>query len=358
MNIIKKVTRGVKKRINRYFYNRKIVSCMPTKSEKKRVFYLGVTEHSNLGDLAQCYCIRKWIKDNLPEYECFEFKATTVVDRTNNFVGKLKKIVGPEDIIVFQSGYTTTDLGGYHDLMHRMICSEFCNTNIIMMPQTILFKDEENKRRSSEEYSKALKMLFLARDDVSYITAKEMFPNLYVEKMPDIVTTLIGTFENNENRDGILFCIRDDGEKYYSDKEIDCIIQKLQSKYKVDRKDTTISVPYEEIQKDIASYVYGMIKGFSQYRLIVTDRYHGTIFSLISNTPVIVIKTNDHKVVTGLKWFEGVYDGYTYYEDDLNKLIGTIEKILNESHVRKLEPYFKENYYDKLKNKAFEYWNQ
>ena len=29
-----------------------------------RVFYLGITEHSNLGDMAQHYCIKNWIEEN------------------------------------------------------------------------------------------------------------------------------------------------------------------------------------------------------------------------------------------------------------------------------------------------------
>lgn len=50
----------------------------------------------------------------------------------------------------------------------------------------------------------------------------------------------------------------------------------------------------------------------SHYKVVITDRYHGTIFSLIANTPVIIIKSTDHKVTTGADWFKGIYDDYVY----------------------------------------------
>ena len=31
-------------------------------------------------------------------------------------------------------------------------------------------------------------------------------------------------------------------------------------------------------------------------RLVITDRYHGTIFAIITNTPVIVFKSYDTKI--------------------------------------------------------------
>ena len=40
---------------------------------------------------------------------------------------------------------------------------------------------------------------------------------------------------------------------------------------------------------------------------------------MIANTPVIILKTTDHKVVTGADWFEGVYEDYVYVVNDLEE---------------------------------------
>ena len=78
--------------------------------------------------------------------------------------------------------------------------------------------------------------------------------------------------------------------------------------------------------------------------------HHGTIFSLCAGTPVIIIKTTDHKVTTGADWFKGIYDDYVYVAEDLDDAYRLASDILSKRISHKLEPYFKEQYYDKLKN--------
>ena len=82
--------------------------------------------------------------------------------------------------------------------------------------------------------------------------------------------------------------------------------------------------------------------------MVITDRYHGTIFSLVAGTPVIIIKTTDHKVVTGAEWFRGVYDDYVYLAETLDEAYELAKKLLSASLTNRLLPYFEKNYYDKL----------
>lgn len=262
----------------------------------------------------------------------------------------------PEDIIVFQSGYTTQDLGGLHDLMHRLIIDRFPNFRIIMMPQTIFFKSQERRTLTSMSYNQAKNMLFLARDRVSYGMALDMFPDIMVRQFPDIVTSLIGIYSFSNPRSGILFCCRDDSEKLYSDEEITALRRRLNLLQKTEYTDTTISVDFRIIQKDIKHYLELEIKRYAQYKLIITDRYHGTIFSLVANTPVIVLKTNDHKVTTGVEWFDGVYDRYVNLADTLDDAYSLAEQVLKHKFNYSLKPYFKKEYYDRLNNVAYELW--
>ena len=76
-------------------------------------------------------------------------------------------------------------------------------------------------------------MLFLARDNVSYQIAKEMFPNIAIKAFPDIVTSLIGHFNYHHERKGVLICRRNDGEKFYSDEDL------LSLKHKLKRHNST-----------------------------------------------------------------------------------------------------------------------
>ena len=314
-----------------------------------KIFYLGIPAHANLGDLAQGVCIRRWIKKNYPERTVVEIETNALVNTRFSVLGLLKEMYKKGDLIIFQSGYTTTDLGGYADEMHRAVMESLPYAKMLMMPQTIFFREEENKERTSKCYNSMSNLLFLARDRVSYNMAMEMFPDIEVMLFPDIVTTMIGNFPVNTKREGIMFCCRDDGEKLYSDEQIDELMQKCRYLEKVNKTDTTKKEYAAEIVKNAEKYIINEIREYSKYKLVITDRYHGTILSLIAGTPVIVIKTTDHKVMTGVEWFKGVYDEYVYAANDLEEAYAMAEAVLKKKLNYKLKPYFEKNYYDKLK---------
>ena len=320
----------------------------------KRVFYFGVTMHRNLGDLAQRYCITKWIRENYPEHELALVESDVIVNKniSKRFFEHLGKIYGDDDVIVFQSGYCTQDLGGNHPLMHRLVCEYMPDAKILMMPQTIYFKHEHNRQVCAENHNKARNMLFLARDYVSFEQAKKMFTNIRVEAFPDIVTTLIGTKSYNHFRRGVCLCTRNDSEKFYTDEELSKLEDDLLNDgIFVTRKDTQSSASVNELISKLKLYIDAEIESYSHFEVTITDRYHGTIFSLCAGTPVIIIKTNDHKVTTGADWFKGIYDDYVYVATDLDDAYKKAKEIMSKKLSHQLSPYFKENYYDKLKSK-------
>lgn len=314
-----------------------------------RVFYLGITNHSNLGDMAQHYCILNWIKTNYPTYQLVKFESDTVVDDRFGFIEKLKKVYRPSDIILFQSGYCTQDLGGNHEYMHRLIIDNMPEAKILMMPQTIYFQHEENRSRTSESYNRAKHMLFLARDFVSFKDAQSMFPAIQVKAFPDIVTTLIGTMSFNKKRNGVCICCRNDGEKLYTDQQIEGLANKVRATASVVITDTTIKESYKKIRHNLKYYIEREISNYAQFEVMITDRYHGTIFSLAAGTPVIILKTTDHKVTTGADWFKGVYDDYVYVAESLDDAFDIYQRISKKPCNHKLPSYFLDNYYNKLK---------
>lgn len=349
---LKRLYTGLKNRINYHRVIRtemSLLNSVQVLSDVRRVFYLGITPHSNLGDMAQHYCICKWIKENYPECELLKFEAKTVVDSKAGFIEKLKIVYTDKDIIIFQSGYTTQDLGGQHELMHRMVIDALPNAHILMMPQTILFQHEENRIRCAENHRKAKRMLFLARDFVSFEQAKDMFKGIKIAAYPDIVTTLIGTLSFNNPRKGVCLCRRNDSEKYYSNEELNGLVERISKTDKVTVTDTSIKENYIKVRNNKQYYIEHEIEKFSYYKVTITDRYHGTIFSLVAGTPVIIIKTTDHKVTTGADWFKGVYDDYVYVANDLEEAFKLYQEVVAKNLNHKLSPYMKEHYYDKLK---------
>lgn len=346
------ITDYLRKRNISAYRNKQCERLLTLQPGKSRVFYLGITEQPNLGDMAQHYCIKKWIGENYPDRELvmFESKVITDPEFTEKFFTKLKKVFRDDDVIVIQSGYCTQDLGGDHPLMHRLVCDYMTDAKILMMPQTIFFQHEENKRICAENHNKAKNMLFLARDFVSYEMAKEMFPGIRVKAFPDIVTTLIGTLSFSHKREGVCLCTRNDGEKLYSKEQIDALEQRLEETgTPVQQKDTQGKGTVQSIRANLQKYIEAEIESYSSFDVTITDRYHGTIFSLCAGTPVIIIKTTDHKVTTGADWFKGVYDDYVYVAEDLDDAYQIAKQVLDKHLNHQLSPYFKSEYYDKLK---------
>ena len=314
-----------------------------------KIYYLGIPAHNNLGDLAQGMCIRKWLQKHYPNKKVIEIETNALVNTHFSLLNKFKEIYNVQnDMIVFQSGYTTTDLGGYADEMHRAVMKAVPDAKMLMMPQTIFFRDKENKKRTSKVYNSMRHMLFLARDEVSYEMALKMFPDIKVKLFPDIVTTLIGTKTFEYKRDGIMMCCRDDSEKLYSEEEIIHLKHRLESIGKVNNTDTTKRNAGTDIVKNFKDHIENEIKSYAHYKIMITDRYHGTILSLVAGTPVIIIKTNDHKVITGADWFKDVYDEYVYIADDLDDAFNIAKKLYVKEFKYKLNPYFEKEYYDKL----------
>lgn len=322
---------------------------------KKHIFYLGITEHSNLGDFGQYYCIDRWIRTYCSEYVLLKIGVNAIIQPKFHFFEKLSKCITNDDVILFQSGYTTQDLGGFHNEMHIRVAETMPNANILMMPQTIYFREEKNRQRTAKALNQCNNMLFFARDFVSFEDAIKMMPDVRTMLYPDIVTSLIGGREFHHKRDRIYLCRRNDGEKFYSEEELLVLRDNLSKLLPVDMGDTQSLASYKKIRKNLKKYIDAEIEKYSFYKVTITDRYHGTIFSLCAGTPVIILKTTDHKVTTGADWFKGVFeDGFVQVSDSLDDAYDKALAITKKDIPIKLPAYFDEKYYGKALRALFD----
>ena len=320
-----------------------------------KIFYVGVPVHNNLGDLAQYYCIIKWLKENFSNYEIVEIPDNIIVTNYKKVLSKLSKSINQADFFVFQSGYRTTDVANFEgEFAHRKILKKF-NNKVLVFPQTINFKTKREKKKSKNAYAKNGNYLFLARDEVSYQTACEIYDKNRVKLYPDIVTSMIGNCNLTKNsgpKDGILLCLRNDEEKLYTNEEYSNLIDELQKiTNKIDLTDTNSAKNFELNRNETEMELQNKLQQFEKYKLVITDRYHGTIFSLVANTNVIVLNSTDHKLSSGVLWFKGVYDENVRFCDNLNDVYNLVSKMYSNKHNRKKEPYFKHKYYDLLKGR-------
>ena len=81
---IYKIYLPIKNIKNRDIYNKyyDIESENLLKTKGKKILFIGVPIHNNLGDQAQYYCIKKWLKNNYSDYSIVEFTDNIIYKKT------------------------------------------------------------------------------------------------------------------------------------------------------------------------------------------------------------------------------------------------------------------------------------
>ena len=316
--------------------------------DRKMVFLLGSPYHPNMGDHAQTYCILEWYKKNFPEYGILILRST---EASPLVIKILRRFIRKEDKIVCHSGYQLTDLYDEQRLFFRAI-SLFKDYPIVIFPNTIYYSTNEALDKAKDVINSHPDLTIMCRDENSYEIARKHFNHARLMLYPDIVTSMIGMRTYSNERDGILFCMRNDIEAYYKPDQI----AKLRSHFEGYKTGLTDTDRFDFSMK----YLYAhrgealdrVLDEMSHYKVIITDRYHGTIFSLVTGTPVIVLGTTDHKLKSGVKWFpKDLFGDYVFYANDLEEAYDLTMNVLNhyDKINHKLPAYFKEKYYDTLK---------
>ena len=316
----------------------------------RNIFVLTSPPHSNLGDQAQSMCIEKLL-GNRYSGRLFIDEAFVVRDYFE-LLYIIKQNLKPEDMIYLHSGYRLTDLYMESVYAAEMIMELFGDRKMVFLPQTIHFIDENIKKRFSEEVGTNITVM--CRDATSYNLALEMFPNSRNLLFPDMVTSLIGKYNFHHNREGILFCLRkpDDGESMLSDEKARNIVGQLRKYEQVTVTDTSIDEDWHKIANNREYYVNREIERYSTYKIIVTNRFHGMVFGLAANTPVIVLPTRDHKVISGAEWLKQVGYKNIYMCQNINGIEETVSEVLKKCVETTNPDIFYKEYFE-----MFDPWN-
>jgi len=303
--------------------------------------------HSNLGDQAQTYCILEWLSENFPNFKVIcAPKRLTPTSTLELIRSKIK----PSDLIFVHSGYLIFD--PHPELSYICdVVTLFNDRQIVILPQTVNLMEESVVSKVKKAFNNHSKLVLLCRDDISYSNAQTLFPNCRLILWPDMVTLLIGTRSYNNKREGILFCLRNDGEKFYPDDELNALKKKFDG-VKNTTSDTTILKNAYAWKFSREKLLNEVLEDFSKYKLVITDRYHGTIFSQIASTPVIILSSSDHKLSSGAKWFpKEHFENNVFFAKNLDEAYEIGKRILlRNGKITISPPYFRQEYFSKLKS--------
>lgn len=289
---------------------------------KKKIFLVGTSEHSNIGDAAismgEYEFIRKYFNDYyLIELSTYEF---------NDYFKYMQNIINPDDLIFLQGGGNIGNKYLNEENLRRTVIPTFPNNKIIILPQTIYFDNTEEGKKEYE-LSKNIynhnNLLIFTRGNIS-LKQLDSFEN--IEKHPTLDMALNLNLNYSYERKGILACIRNINDEsnftYDEYKKLLNILEKQDKNYEITENIYTFDIRKEDRSK----IVYEQLEKFAKHEIVVTDRLHGLIFSLITNTPCVVFSSYNYKLkefIELLKENENVI----FIDNDIEKLESSIKKL-------------------------------
>jgi len=211
---------------------------------------------------------------------------------------------------VFNGSCILCNGGGYlgtlwlnDEILVRNILKENPDSQIIFMPNTIFFDDTEQGKKEFIESKRVYKshnhVKFYAREKESYELLKGM--GVSVGLAPDMVMSLKED-SDVKLRSGCLLMLRSDCEKTRTE-EIDIQINEFVCNMfgdNIKRIDTV--VPYGIPIRKRDDELMKLYEQLHNTELVITDRLHGMILSLITGTPCIVLNSKSPKVLGSYEW--------------------------------------------------------
>lgn len=319
---------------------------------EKNIFYTITPPESldNIGDHAQVIGIKKWFDQYFSEYRVVELDK----NQTTRYIPALRYLIDDDDLIFLHSGGNLNDRSLWSEGARREVVQKFNQSPVIQLPQTVFFSDSKRGRRelenSKEVYDSHEDLTIVARDPVSHDYVQDYF-DVKHDVYPDFALMIDADdyVEMDKSRSGVMLCLRRDEESDVSSKAKDKLTRAIRdADYEVTHFDTTLDEPIPKDQREM--FLADTLNKFADHDLVITDRFHGMIFSVITRTPCIAIDTVDHKISSSSQWFS-MYENEVQYVDEINAVPPLIEQTA-EKDLDKFD--WREEYFSELANSVRE----
>ena len=137
-------------------------------------------------------------------------------------------------------------------------------------------------------------LTIMARDSSSYQRATSIFCSCRVVLAPDVVFTLDEVAPSG-TREGVLLALRSDLERGLSIEDQQCVVSLAGVLGSLRERDTHIGdvqLTADEARSELEAF-WAQCRSA---RVVVTDRLHGMIFSVITGTPCLALDSGTGKV--------------------------------------------------------------
>lgn len=342
MNIKKYLPLKLKQQVKSHFSSTNINGDLSSK--KHKIFIALAADYGNLGDVAISFAQYQFLKDHFPESEIIDVP----ISQTLRNIREVKKFINNDDVITIVGGGNLTDK--YQDIEDYRLSwvKNFPKNKIISFPQTIDFNNnisgDNSLKKSFIEYNKHSSFYMFARELVSFEKINQQLnsPALFC---PDIVLSLDKSTPKID-RKGITCCIREDEESNLSPEQRKELLGEIKDIYSdnvtfTDTHITTAGLSWQQRQDELNN-IWTKFRGS---KVIITDRLHGMIFSVITKTPCLVLINNNHKILQTYKnWLSQLPHIVLVERYDLPHLMKTLSSLTTIKEDEVLLPDLAEKY--------------
>lgn len=270
---------------------KQILGLIPSGS---KIYYIDYPVHSNGGDLLIMKGTEKFFKD----YNIRVQKRYSVLDFPQHAV------IPKDHIIVLHGGGNFGDLYPQHQKLRESIIERYPDHRIVMLPQTIFYKDQNELRKTAAVFNRHKDIHLYVRDTLSYQIAKDHFTTCNVYMSPDMAHQLWPITPTTTPEKELLCFFRVDIEKTAEQEKL----ENLTSADYLDwvniysaSENKVIRVIARMMQKNPGLPLYWVwskytdrlvgkaVSKFSRYKVIQTSRLHGHILSCLLNKQNVLL---------------------------------------------------------------------
>jgi len=303
----------------------------PLVPRRSKCALLDFPNHGNVGDNAIWLGERAFLRS-------IDAAVVYTADIATYSKAKLVKRLGG-GVLFLHGGGNLGDVWPYHQRFREEIIAEFPDAQIIQLPQTIHFKEKANLERARSIFNSHPDLTLLVRDARSLELARNEFrARSYL--CPDMAFMLRGLARPAPPKDKIVWLSRTDTESsgpwdfppepdvYRADWRRDPPSLIFRANHFLTRRSKTpvlggfarsLSRGYDALAK------YRLFLGcriLSRGRVVVTDRLHGHILSLLLGIPNVLLDNNYGKVKSFYEtWTKNC--GLTVWADSLQEAFDT-----------------------------------
>lgn len=322
----------------KYLTNNKLRKASKKLRKEKKILYLMTPTHVNIGDAAIAEGAYAFLNKEFPECKVIEFTDIDV-QRDRVFI---KSILSEKDIVLFHGGGNLGDWYPTWEIIRQNTILYFGKAKMFLMPQTVSFGNRQDAKwlmhRAKYVYSREKLQCLFCRDNKSYEYVKNVLKAKRICLAPDSALCLERKQNLRACSNKILLCLRQDIEKNRTDSD-DASIKAvcLNKGYHIEITDTMASVDISRQNRQ--SVVQNKIREFEDSDLVITDRYHGVIFSYLAKVPCIVLPNKDDKVKESCFFFREL--PYIKFANSINDIGILIDELIDLNTDKSIDFYYK-----------------